>query len=237
MMRGKHVRHAPVLTDDDPRHHAEEPDRGAADAPIFGVKGFPTDWHLMNAGKFAAGGAGLVIVESTKVERRGCGTVGDLGIWDDSFIAPLRRIADLIKAQNAVAGIQLGHSGRKARARRPWEGGGPLARTPDIDDWDAWTPVAPSAIAHSEKWPAPRPLDRQEVKDLVQAWGNGARRAHEAGFDVLELHGAHGYLVHEFLSDRANQRTDEYGGSESNRMRFLIEVTEAVRTHWLQQKP
>jgi 2,4-dienoyl-CoA reductase-like NADH-dependent reductase (Old Yellow Enzyme family) len=201
------------------------------------VKGFPTDWHLMNAGKFAAGGAGLVVVESTKVERRGCGTVGDLGIWDDAFIEPLRRLVKFINEQGAVAGIQLGHSGRKARANRPWEGDGPLKRTPDIDDWDAWTPVAPSAIAHSEKWPVPRALERHEVKDLVQAWGHGARRAHAAGFEVLELHGAHGYLVHEFLSERSNQRTDEYGGSESNRMRFIIEIAEAVRVHWPDHKP
>jgi 2,4-dienoyl-CoA reductase-like NADH-dependent reductase (Old Yellow Enzyme family) len=166
-------------------------------------KGFPTDWHLMNAGKFAAGGAGLVIVESTKVERRGCGTIGDLGIWDDKFIAPLSRLAGFIKQQNAVAGIQLGHSGRKARASRPWEGDRPLERSAEIEDWDAWTPVAPSAIAHSERWPVPRALGTQEVRDLVAAWGQAARRAHEAGFDVLELHGAHGYLVHEFLSTSA----------------------------------
>jgi len=201
------------------------------------VKGFPTDWHLMNAGKFAAGGAGLVVVESTKVERRGCGTLGDLGIWDDKFVEPLGRLVKFIKQQNAVAGIQLGHSGRKARANRPWEGDGPLKRTEAIDDWEAWQPVAPSAIAHREKWGVPRALETREVKDLVQAWGNAARRAHDAGFDVLELHGAHGYLVHEFLSERSNQRTDEYGGSEGNRMRFLIEVAEAVRTHWPQRKP
>jgi 2,4-dienoyl-CoA reductase-like NADH-dependent reductase (Old Yellow Enzyme family) len=175
------------------------------------VKGFPTDWHMVNAGKFAAGGAGLVIVESTKVERRGCGTIGDLGLWDDAFIVPLKRITDFIKQQNAVPGIQLGHSGRKARAFRPWEGGGPLQRTQEIEDWDAWTPVAPSAIAHSEKWPVPRALERREVKDLVAAWGEAARRANAAGFEVLELHGAHGYLVHEFLSELSNQRTDEYG--------------------------
>jgi 2,4-dienoyl-CoA reductase-like NADH-dependent reductase (Old Yellow Enzyme family) len=126
------------------------------------VKGFPTDWHLMNAGKFAAGGAGLVVVESTKVERRGCGTLGDLGIWDDAFVEPLGRLVKFIKQQNAVAGIQLGHSGRKARANRPWEGDGPLKRTDDIDDWDAWQPVAPSAIAHSEKWPVPRALETRE---------------------------------------------------------------------------
>jgi len=201
------------------------------------VKGFPTDWHLMNAGKFAAGGAGLVVVESTKVERRGCGTVGDLGIWDDGFIEPLSRLVKFIREQGAVAGIQLGHSGRKARANRPWEGDGPLQRQPDIDDWDAWTPVAPSAIAHSEKWPVPRALERHEVKDLVQAWAQAARRAQAAGFEVLELHGAHGYLVHEFLSERSNQRTDEYGGSEANRMRFIIEVAEAVRSHWPAHKP
>jgi 2,4-dienoyl-CoA reductase-like NADH-dependent reductase (Old Yellow Enzyme family) len=179
----------------------------------------------MNAGKFAAGGAGLVVVESTKVERRGCGTMGDLGIWDDAFVEPLQRLVKFIKQQNSVAGIQLGHSGRKARANRPWEGDGPLQRTPDIDDWDAWSPVAPSAIAHSEKWPVPKALERAEVKDLVQAWGDAARRANEAGFDVLELHGAHGYLVHQFLSERSNQRTDEYGG------------TEAVRACWPDHKP
>ncbi len=201
------------------------------------VKGFPTDWHLMNAGKFAAGGAGLVVVESTKVERRGCGTVGDLGIWDDKFIAPLNRLVTFIKEQGSVPGLQLGHSGRKARANRPWEGDGPLQRRTDIEDWDAWIPVAPSAIAHSEKWPVPRALETREVKELVKAWGQAARRAHEAGFEVLELHGAHGYLVHEFLSERSNQRTDEYGGSESNRMRFLIEVTDEVRSHWPDRKP
>src|SRR5215475_2062124 len=145
------------------------------------VKGFPTDWHLMNAGKFAAGGAGLVIVESTKVERRGCGTVGDLGIWDDVFVEPLRRLVKFIRQQGAVAGIQLGHSGRKARANRPWEGDGPLKRTSEIEDWEAWTPVAPSAIAHSEKWPVPRALDRQEVKDWCRpgatARGGRMRRA------------------------------------------------------------
>src|ERR1700681_790518 len=108
------------------------------------VKGFPTDWHLMNAGKFAAGGAGLVVVQSTKVERRGCGTASGLGIWDDKFVESLKRPVRVIQQQNSAAGIQLGHSGGKARARRPWEGDGPLPRTPEIDDSAAWTPVAPS---------------------------------------------------------------------------------------------
>jgi 2,4-dienoyl-CoA reductase-like NADH-dependent reductase (Old Yellow Enzyme family) len=200
-------------------------------------KGFPTDWHLMNAGKFAAGGAGLVVVESTKVERRGCGTVGDLGIWDDGFVEPLGRLVKFIRQQNAAAGIQLGHSGRKARASRPWEGDRPLERTPDIEDWDAWQPVAPSAIAHSERWPVPKALETHEVKDLIEAWGQAARRAHAAGFDVLELHGAHGYLVHEFLSERSNQRTDEYGGTLENRLRFPLEVFHAVREVWPETLP
>src|SRR5437868_1304629 len=143
------------------------------------IKGFPTDWHLMNAGKFAAGGAGLVVVESTKVERRGCGTVSDLGIWDDAFVDPLGRLVTFIKQQNAVAGIQLGHSGRKARATRPWEGDGPLQRTPDIDDWDDWTPVAPSATPPSEQGPAPRAPARRAATDPVRAGGDGARRAAE----------------------------------------------------------
>lgn len=149
----------------------------------------------------------------------------------------MSRLVKFITQQNALAGIQLGHSGRKARANRPWEGDGPLQHRSDIDDWDAWQPVAPSPIAHSEKWPVPKALERHEVKDLVQAWGEAARRAQQAGFDVLELHGAHGYLVHEFLSERSNQRTDEYGGSESNRMRFITEIAEAVRVHWPDHKP
>jgi 2,4-dienoyl-CoA reductase-like NADH-dependent reductase (Old Yellow Enzyme family) len=201
------------------------------------IRGFPTDWHLMNAGKFAAGGAGLVIMESTKVDRRGCGTVGDLGLWDDRFVEPLSRIVAFIKQLNSVPGIQLGHSGRKARARRPWEGDRSLERTPEIDDWEEWNPVAPSAIAHSEKWAVPRALERHEVKDLVQMWGNAARRAHEAGFEVLEIHSAHGYLIHQFLSPISNHRTDEYGGSKANRMRFAVEVTEAVRANWPANKP
>src|SRR4051795_11602588 len=126
-------------------------------------KGFPTDWHLMNAGKFAAGGAGLVIMESTKVERRGCGTVGDLGLWADAFIPGLKRCADFIRAHNAVPGIQLGHSGRKARRFRPWEGGAPLQPSPEIEDWNAWELVSSSAINAPETDPTPRMLTRAEI--------------------------------------------------------------------------
>lgn len=202
-----------------------------------GVRGFPTDWHLMNAGRFAAGGAGLVIVESTKVERRGCGTVGDLGLWDDAFVPHFRRLSDFIRQHDAVPGIQIGHSGRKARRFRPWEGGKPLVPSPEIDDWEAWELVAPSALPGGPGDPVPRALSRDEIPRVVEAWGNAARRADEAGFDLLEIHGAHGYLIHQFLSPMANRRNDDYGGSELNRMRFAIEVVEAVRANWPNHKP
>ncbi len=201
------------------------------------VKGFTTDWHLMNAGRFAAGGAGLVMIESTKVERRGCGTVGDTGLWDDAFIPGLARCAAFIRRHGAVPAIQLGHSGRKARRFRPWEGGAPLTRSPEIEDWEAWELVAPSAVQSPETEPLPRALTHAEVRKLVEAWAQAARRADAAGFDLLEIHGAHGYLIHEFLSPFSNRREDEYGGSELNRMRFAIEVVEAVRAVWPQHKP
>ncbi len=201
------------------------------------VRGFATDWHLMNVGRYAAGGAGLVFMESTKVERRGCGTVGDLGLWHDDFVPGLKRCVDFIRGRGAVAGIQLGHSGRKARRVRPWEGGGPLQRTPEIDDWDAWELVAPSALAASTSDPAPRALKRGEIPALIDKWMEAARRANESGFDVLEIHSAHGYLLHEFLSPFSNQRSDEYGGSELNRARLVVEIAEAIRTVWPESKP
>ena len=201
-------------------------------------KGFPTDWHLMNIGRFAAGGAGLVFVESTKVDRRGCGTVGDTGLWDDKFIPHFKRLANFIRAHNSVPAIQLGHSGRKARRFRPWEGGVPLPEAPEgCDDWEAWELVAPSGLPGGRNDPDPRALTNAEVKELVQMWGDAARRVDEAGFDVLEIHAAHGYLIHQFLSPHANVRNDEYGGSEINRMRFAMEVTEAVRANWPDGKP
>lgn len=201
-------------------------------------QGFATDWHLMNAGKYAAGGAGFVMMESTKVARNGCGTVGDTGLWDDKFIPSFKRCADFIKKHGAVSGIQLGHSGRKARLTRPWEGGKPLTgKEPEIYDWDGWELVAPSAIPHTEKSPTPRALSHNEVRDMVGKWGDAARRANQAGFEILEIHAAHGYLLHQFLSPASNQRTDEYGGNEMNRMRFAIEVAEAVRAEWPAEKP
>ncbi|MDP6352195.1 MAG: NADH:flavin oxidoreductase/NADH oxidase [Alphaproteobacteria bacterium] len=202
-----------------------------------GIKGYPTDWHLMNAGRYAAGGAGLVFIESTKVERRGCGTVGDLGIWDDDMVPHFRRLADFIRQHGSVPALQLGHSGRKARRFRPWEGGRPLEPTPEIEDWDDWELVAPSALPGGEGDPEPRALSRDEIQALVEAWGRAAARAEAAGFDVLEIHAAHGYLLHQFLSPMANRRNDDYGGSDENRMRFAVEVAECVRANWPAHKP
>ena len=201
------------------------------------VNGFPTDWHMVNAGRYASGGAGLVILESTKVERRGCGTVGDLGIWDDVFVPHLRRLADFVHHCGTAVGIQLGHSGRKARTSRPWEGGKPLLRSAEIEDWDQWELVAPSALPADPNSPVPRALSTAEVSEVVQAFGRAARRAQEAGFDTVEIHGAHGFLIHEFLSPQANQRNDQYGGSPSNRRRFALEVAESVRANWPAEKP
>jgi 2,4-dienoyl-CoA reductase-like NADH-dependent reductase (Old Yellow Enzyme family) len=201
-------------------------------------RGLATDWHLMNVGRYAAGGCGLVMVESTKVERRGCGTVGDLGLWKDEFISGLSRITAFIKAQGATPAIQLGHSGRKARLTRPWEGQRPLTQDhPEMFDWDGWDLIAPSAVPHSDRMPMPRALSRAEIPELVARWGDAAARAHKAGFEVLEIHGAHGYLVHQFLSPVANRRNDEYGGSDTNRMRFALDVAESVRANWPDHKP
>lgn len=199
--------------------------------------GHVTDWHLVHLGKFATGGVGLVFMESTKVDPRGCTTSHDAGLWKDDFIAPLRRITDFIKAQGAVPGIQLSHSGRKARHSVPWEGRAPLTTHANVDDGGDWELIGPSAIPHGEGYPAPRELSPGDIQELIEAWGAAARRAAQAGFEVVELHAAHGYLIHEFLSPAANRRTDGYGGSRSNRMRFAVEVVDEVRRHWSDDKP
>lgn len=201
------------------------------------VDGFVADWHFAHLAKFALGGAGLVFMESTKVERRGLSSVGDAGIWKDEHIPGLRRIADFLKLQGAVPGIQLGHAGRKAGVQRPWEGFGPLDRTRPVDGQEHWQVVGPSAIAALEGWPVPCALSVPEIHDLIEAWGAAARRADQAGFDVIEIHGAHGYLIHQFLSPAANHRKDSYGGSFDNRIRFTLEVVESVRAQWPVDKP
>jgi 2,4-dienoyl-CoA reductase-like NADH-dependent reductase (Old Yellow Enzyme family) len=199
--------------------------------------GHVNDWHLAHLAKFAAGGAGLVFMESTKIDPAGCSTPRDTGLWKDEFVEPLKRITALIKRNGAVPGIQLGHSGRKARRSVPWEGRVPMANAPGVDHGVVWELIGPSAIAHDPKYAVPREMSRDDIRAAAEAWAQGARRAHEAGFDVLEIHGAHGYLIHQFLSSTANHRTDEYGGSLEARMRFAVEVVQRVREVWPQEKP
>jgi 2,4-dienoyl-CoA reductase-like NADH-dependent reductase (Old Yellow Enzyme family) len=199
--------------------------------------GHVTDWHLVHLGKFAQGGAGIVFVEATAVEARGRITHGDTGIWDDAHVEGLRKISSFIKTQNAVPAIQLAHAGRKASMARPWHGNGPLTRA-DLERGDRpWSIVAPCDLPLGDGWIRPQPLQKKDLAELKSAYAAAARRAHAAGFEVLELHGAHGYLLHTFLSPLSNLRKDEYGGSRENRMRFPLEVARAVREAWPADKP
>jgi 2,4-dienoyl-CoA reductase-like NADH-dependent reductase (Old Yellow Enzyme family) len=201
------------------------------------VDGFVTDWHLVHLGKFAQGGAGIVMMEATAVEKRGRITHGDTGIWDDSHIAGLQRITAFIKSQGAVPAIQLGHAGRKASMARPWYGNGPLTQA-DLERGDKpWGTVAPTEASLGEGWISPRAFKQGDFETVLNAFRQAARRAHAAGFEIVELHGAHGYLLHTFLSPISNTRTDEYGGSLENRMRFPLEVAKAVRETWPKGKP
>ncbi len=189
--------------------------------------GMANDRHLVHLGSRAVGGAGLVVAEATAVTPEGRISAGDLGLWNDEQIGPLQRITSFIEAQGSVPGIQLAHAGRKASLTEPWNGDTQLPT-----QQGGWTTVAPSAIAYAADRATPRALTVQEIHDLVRAFGAAARRALQAGFKVLELHGAHGYLINEFLSPLSNTRTDEYGGSFENRIRFLVEVIQEVRKAW-----
>ena len=199
--------------------------------------GHVTDWHLVHLGKFAQGGAGAVFVEATAVEKRGRITHGDTGIWDDAHIPGLRRIAEFVKSQGAVPAIQLAHAGRKASMARPWYGNGPLTRDDAARGDAAWSIVAPTEAPIGDEWLKPRPLQKGDLEVVKKAFVNAVRRAHGAGFEIIELHSAHGYLLHTFLSPLTNTRTDEYGGSLENRMRFPVEVAAAVREAWPKGKP
>lgn len=200
--------------------------------------GFPTDWHLAHYGKYAVGGAGLVFIESTKVDPRGCTTPKDLGLWKDEFIAPLSRITSFIKSRGPAVGIQLGHSGRKARNSLPWQGRLPLgSEQKGVDHDEEWELIGPSAVAATAKYSVPKEMTQEDIRDQIDMWGAATIRANQAGFDVLEIHCAHGYLLHQFLSARANQRTDKYGGSMENRMRFTLETVAHVRACWPAEKP
>jgi 2,4-dienoyl-CoA reductase-like NADH-dependent reductase (Old Yellow Enzyme family) len=195
--------------------------------------GFANDWHLVHLGARAAGGAGLVIAEASAVEPRGRISPEDLGIWRDEHIEPLGRVTRFIKEQGAVPGIQLAHAGRKASTARPWGGRGPLTV-----EQGGWRPiVGPSAVAFSDEFPIPEALDEAGVRATVRLFGEAAARAQAAGFEVVEIHAAHGYLLHSFLSPLSNQRTDAYGGSFENRTRMLREVVEEVRRVWPERYP
>src|SRR4051794_32914802 len=196
------------------------------------VDGFANDWHLVHLGSRASGGAALVCMEATAVEPRGRISPADMGIWKQEHVEFLTRITSFIHSQGALAGIQLAHAGRKASTRPPVDGGGVI---PEAEG--GWQTVAPSPISFREGEPVPHELSKSEIRGLVDDFAAGARRALEAGFDVVELHGAHGYLLHEFLSPLSNVRADEYGGSLENRMRFSLEVTEAVRGIWPARLP
>lgn len=187
--------------------------------------GFATEWHLVHLGSRAAGGAGLIIVEATAVAPEGRITPGDLGLWDGRHAEKLKEIARFIQAQGATPGIQLAHAGRKASTRRPWEGGGPILP----HEPGGWQTVAPSPLPFADGYPEPHALSVDEIGSIVAAFAAAARRAVEAGFQIVEVHGAHGYLIHQFLSPVSNQRTDAYGGPFERRIRLLIEVVEAVR--------
>jgi 2,4-dienoyl-CoA reductase-like NADH-dependent reductase (Old Yellow Enzyme family) len=188
-------------------------------------EGLADDWHLVHIGSRAAGGVALTIVEATSVTRDGRITPGDLGIWSDDHIEPLARIARFVQSQGAVPGIQLAHAGRKASCDLPWRGGAGLL-TPEVGGWDV---VGPSAIPFDEGHPVPKALDEAGIEGIVAAFEVAAKRALAAGFRLIEIHAAHGYLLHEFLSPLSNQRTDDYGGSLQNRMRLTLRVADAVR--------
>ncbi|HLW98052.1 MAG TPA: NADH:flavin oxidoreductase/NADH oxidase [Candidatus Acidoferrales bacterium] len=190
--------------------------------------GLATDWHLVHLGSRAVGGAALVFAEATAVTADGRISPADLGIWKDEHVAPLARAARFIKSQGAVAGIQLAHAGRKASTAAPWLGGKPLGV-----EQGGWSPIyAPSEIAFNEGYQTPAGLSIAEIGGIVEAYVQAAKRALTAGFEVIEIHSAHGYLGNEFLSPLSNRRTDEYGRSFENRTRFTREVAEAVRRVW-----
>jgi 2,4-dienoyl-CoA reductase-like NADH-dependent reductase (Old Yellow Enzyme family) len=195
--------------------------------------GFADDWHLVHLGSRAVGGAGLIFVEATAVLPEGRISPGDLGIWSDEHIAPLARIAKFLRSQGATPGIQLAHAGRKGSSNLPWLGGGPL-RTKEEGGWDI---VGPSAIPFDEGSPVPMELDLRGIDAVVNAFEAAARRALAAGFEVIEIHAAHGYLLHEFLSPLSNFRKDEYGGSFENRSRLVLRVAERLRAIMPQELP
>ena len=194
--------------------------------------GFATDWHLVHLGSRASGGAGLIIQEATAVSPEGRISPEDLGLWNNEQIDKLKQITQFIISQNSVPGIQLAHAGRKASAASPWNGGRKVA-----NDNGGWDTVAPSAIAYHDNEKAPIALDKNGIQKVITDFKAATKRALEAGYQVVEIHAAHGYLLHQFLSPLSNVRTDEYGGSFENRIRLTLEVVEAVQSEWPENLP
>lgn len=194
--------------------------------------GVANDWHFQHLASRAVGGAGIVSTEVVHVEPRGRITPNCLGLWNDEQRDALARIVRFMKSQGAAAAIQIGHAGRKASTAQPWKGGKPLTV-----EQGGWQPIAPSPIPFTDGYPVPLEMDRKTIDDTTALFAANTRRAREAGFDIVELHAAHGYLIHEFLSPLSNRRTDRYGGSFENRTRFLFEVIDAVRSEWPDTMP
>ncbi len=205
-----------------------------------GDRGHMTDYHLMHYGALAEGGAGMVMQEGTTVEKRGRGTLGDIGIWSDEFIPELSRVVNLVKRNGSVPGIQLMHPGRKVMERRLWEAKGPLTADEMADfDPEEWDRMGPSAIvqALAPEIPAPREMTLHDIETVIAAFVTAAVRADKAGYEVFNIHAAHGYLISIFLSEVTNHRTDQYGGSFENRIRFLCEIVEGIRAVIPESKP
>jgi 2,4-dienoyl-CoA reductase-like NADH-dependent reductase (Old Yellow Enzyme family) len=194
--------------------------------------GMPNDWHLVHLGSRAVGGAGLVIVEASGVSPEGRITDWDSGIWSDAHADAFRPIVEFVHAQGAIAGIQIAHAGRKASTAQPWNGGAAITDGPH-----AWTPLAPSPIPFRDGDPVPHALTSEGIEEVVEQFVRAARLSLHAGFKVLEIHAAHGYLLHEFLSPLCNTRDDEYGGSLENRMRLVLRITREVRAVWPDELP
>ncbi|HVW14564.1 MAG TPA: NADPH dehydrogenase NamA [Mucilaginibacter sp.] len=197
------------------------------------VDGFANNWHLVHLGAFAVGGSAIVFTEATAVSPEGRITYADLGIWKDEHIEKLKEITDFIHQHGSYAGMQLAHAGRKASHEIPWKGGKQIPS----DAQNGWTSLAPSAIAFTEGEEAPAALDKAGIEKVKADFKAAATRALKAGFDVIEIHGAHGYLIHEFYSPLSNNRTDEYGGSFENRIRLLLEVIDSVKQVWPAENP
>ena len=197
------------------------------------VDGYANDWHFVHLGSRAVGGAGLVLTEATAIVPEGRISPQDLGIWSDDHVPALRQIVTFIHEQGSVAGMQLAHAGRKASTHRPWEGSGTV-----LESEGGWTNVmAPSAIPFAENYPMPKTFTLDNIQEIVAAFASAARRACDAGFRVIEIHAAHGYLIHEFLSPLSNHREDAYGGSFDNRTRLIREIVAAVRSSWPKGAP